>query len=183
MNDFTSAFGLEQHLSALLKESQDFDSICTPPANVNEAAWLYELVRRMCIEMNWIVLLLGRECSCDVMRASGFEYLCAAHERPQMCSALRYAHHTLDQSVGQLTDSSNYPSRLNVPADGIFRFKSILRRLNRIYNHAYFAHNEAFWELETRKQSYRFFMTVLKMIGETDIMIDLENNIPLILPS
>lgn len=112
---YSSAFGLEEYLKALLaKPDCDIAAICAPQTGVDSAAWLYELVRRICMDMNQIVVALGKECKCQVMSAQDFEYLCAVHGRPQMCSALAYAHHTLDHSIAQLTDPSAYPSRLSV---------------------------------------------------------------------
>eukprot|EP01135_Chromosphaera_perkinsii_P000655 Nk52_evm22s147 gene=Nk52_evmTU22s147 len=126
---------------------------------VDEDVWVYEHMRNFCLELEQFTSQLledvcGPEVSpmCESMQASSWQYLCAAHSRPQTCSAIEYTLHTLDQTGAILNSNALFPSRVSVPEKSVRQFQSICRRLYRIFAHAYFTHREVYdmWENETR---------------------------------
>lgn len=46
----------------------------------------------------------------------------------------------------------------------------------RIYNHAFYMHNDLFWSIERRHAPYKLFLTVYLIVGETDVLIDIESD-------
>ena len=105
------------------------------------------------------------------MRASEWQYLCAVHEPPKPCCAIDYSCHTLDWAAYVLTSQKHFPSRLKLGHDdadaagggtqlGLKQLTNIMRRVYRIFAHAWFQHREVFWEIEGREGLYIFFKTV-----------------------
>lgn len=104
--------------------------------------------------------------TCPEMRASEWQYLCAAHEPPKSCCAIDYCCHTLDWSATQLTSSKLFPSRLALGTESatstqqVRKMTEIFRRVYRIFAHAWFQHREVFWRVENKTGLYVFFKTV-----------------------
>lgn len=105
------------------------------------------------------------------MRASEWQYLCAVHEPPKACCALDYSCHTLDWAAYTLTSQRHFPSRLTLSpqegladADdqdsGVKQLTNIVRRVYRIYSHAWFSHRSVFWDVEGREGLHLLFKTV-----------------------
>lgn len=96
---------LGEYLVALRsQEVANLRQIVQTPRGVQEAAWVLELLRRIVLDLNWIMVSLLSGCHCDMMRASDFEFLCAVHgPNPKMCSARAYSVHALDSAISQLT--------------------------------------------------------------------------------
>lgn len=56
---YSSDLALEEYLKGLLARStaaDELESICEPAPGVDESAWLYELVRRICLDLNWLIV-------------------------------------------------------------------------------------------------------------------------------
>ena len=146
--------------------------ITNPPPNVDRSLWLYELCRLLVMKANVITVLFFREeppCSastCPEMRASEWQYLCAVHEPPKSCCAIDYCCHTLEWAADTLTSTKNFPSRLLIgetpgAAQGAVRqLTNIMRRVYRIFAHAWFSHRDVFWQLENDEGLYVLFKTV-----------------------
>ena len=101
------------------------------------------------------------------MRASEWQYLCAAHEPPKACCAIEYCAHTLDWASGTLTSQENFPSRLKLGNEanggyqaGMRQLINIMRRVYRIFAHAWFQHRTIFWQFESQDGLYVLFKTV-----------------------
>ena len=100
------------------------------------------------------------------MRASEWQYLCAVHEPPKSCCAIDYCCHTLEWAADTLTSTKNFPSRLLIgetpgAAQGAVRqLTNIMRRVYRIFAHAWFSHRDVFWQLENDDGLYVLFKTV-----------------------
>ena len=101
------------------------------------------------------------------MRASEWQYLCAVHEPPKPCCAIDYCSHTLDWAGETLSSNKNFPSRLtlgNGAAGGstaaVKILTNIMRRVYRIFAHAWFQHRSVFWDVEGREGLYIFFKTI-----------------------
>lgn len=76
--------------------------------------------------------------------SSDSEYLCAAHKNAMNCSAIDYMVHNLDQSTSILLNIKNYSSRVSLTETK--NLDTIVRRLYRLFSHAYHFHLEIFQE-------------------------------------
>ena len=101
------------------------------------------------------------------MRASEWQYLCAVHEPPKSCCAIDYCCHTLEWAADTLTSTKNFPSRLTLGGEtpgavqgAVRQLTNIMRRVYRIFAHAWFSHREVFWQLENDEGLYMLFKTV-----------------------
>ncbi|KAK4990823.1 hypothetical protein LTR66_006704 [Elasticomyces elasticus] len=150
--------------------------LAKPPTAVEPGIWLYELCRFLTNRVNSILIALFADtpaCSsvtCPEMRASEWQYLCAVHDPPKSCCAIDYCCHTLDWAAQALTSSKTFPSRLALGTGGegrggaesfqLRQITNVMRRVYRIFAHAWFQHREVFWRVETRTGLYVFFKTV-----------------------
>lgn len=182
-----SAFQLAEHLRAVyaahVTPDQEPDTIrpidretaiklAQPPSGVDRGIWLYELCRFLTQKANAIAVALfdtDPPCSastCSEMRASEWQYLCAAHDPPKSCCAIDYCCHTLDWAATQLTNSTLFPSRLALGIEGatsaqqLRKMTEVFRRVYRIFAHAWFQHHAVFWQIENKTGLYVFFKTV-----------------------
>ncbi|KAF2403417.1 Mob1/phocein [Trichodelitschia bisporula] len=195
LTDINTPFQLTEHLQALYASlthppnspttipitRQTATRLAQPPDGVDRYLWLYELCRFLCQKVNAILVALFADtppCSaatCNEMRASEWQYLCAVHDPPKPCCAIDYCCHTLDWAANVLTSPKNFPSRLALGAmegaaggqaahnAGIQQLKqltNIFRRVYRIFAHAWFQHRDMFWKVEGRTGLYVFFKTV-----------------------
>ncbi|KAG4304708.1 hypothetical protein PORY_001761, partial [Pneumocystis oryctolagi] len=169
--DFSEPFSLEMYLSGLIaKETSHPISIKTAkeiaeaPPNVDPWLWVYELVRRLTIDLNVLIVgMLEDSCSsekCPEMRMNEWQYLCACHNPPQECAAIDYILHTLDNATTLLCSNKYFPSKMSVPVSSTRHFSSIMRRLYRIFSHAWCKHHDVFWKVENETSLYRRFMAV-----------------------
>jgi hypothetical protein len=104
--------------------------------------------------------------TCPEMRASEWQYLCAAHEPPKSCCAIDYCCHTLDWCATALTSTKLFPSRLGLGTETlsaqaqIRKMTEVFRRVYRIFAHAWFSHRDVFWRVESKTGLYLLFKTV-----------------------
>ena len=101
------------------------------------------------------------------MRASEWQYLCAVHEPPKPCCAIDYCCHTLDWAAYTLASQKNFPSRLTLGNEtsggsqgGVRQLTNVMRRVYRIFAHAWFQHRQVFWQVEGHEGLYILFKTV-----------------------
>lgn len=101
------------------------------------------------------------------MRASEWQYLCAVHEPPKSCCAIDYSCHTLDWAATTLASQKHFPSRLTLGNEasggsqaGVRQLTNIMRRVYRIFAHAWFQHRPVFWQVENNEGLYMLFKTV-----------------------
>ncbi|CAE8625542.1 unnamed protein product [Polarella glacialis] len=133
--------------------SSDIERIYELPSpDTDPLVWQYEHLRQFVVEFNMLLVALGGECtpeSCPKMTASNeWQYLCAAHRKPQDCAAIDYMTHTIDGSTALLTTAKPFASRSQVPSSSAKYFQSMARRLYRIFAHVYYHHRETFDEVE-----------------------------------
>eukprot|EP01066_Platyproteum_vivax_P006242 Platyproteum_vivax@DN2046_c0_g1_i1.p1 len=125
------------------------------PPGVEELVWLYEHLRNFVVELNQLISIIGNECTCKTcpkMTASHeWQFLCAAHKKPQDCAAVDYMVHTLDGSAALLSNVKSFPVRGKVSSSCTKYFQPLSRRLYRIFAHVYFHHPGIFasWEEAT----------------------------------
>ncbi|GAB7345123.1 hypothetical protein MBLNU457_3518t1 [Dothideomycetes sp. NU457] len=187
LHEIDSAFQLTEHLKALHAshtrpasfpdtivpvDRSIARSLAEPPPGVDRGIWLYELCRFLTQKANAIAVGLFTDdppCSattCPEMRASEWQYLCAAHDPPKSCCAIDYCCHTLDWAATQLTSSKLFPSRLALGTENVSsnqqlrKMTEIFRRVYRIFAHAWFQHREVFWRVESKTGLYVLFKTV-----------------------
>lgn len=185
LGDIDSAFQLTEHLKAMHEEftsptpnttlpidRETAQLLASPPPGIDRGIWLYELCRFLTQKANAMVIGLFSDtpaCSattCPEMRASEWQYLCAAHEPPKSCCAIDYCCHTLDWCATSLTSTKLFPSRLSLGTEAataqiqIRKMTEVFRRVYRIFAHAWFSHREAFWRVEAKTGLYIFFKTV-----------------------
>lgn len=149
--------------------------LTTPPPSIDPPLWLYELTRLLTTNLNALLLPLFPVCTaqtCPEMRASEWQYLCAVHDPPKACSAIDYSCHTLDWAANVLTSARVFPSRLSLggageggQGGGMRQLQSVIRRLGRIYAHAWWSHRSVFWETENAGGGYGLFRGVCEGWG------------------
>ncbi|KEQ75380.1 Mob1/phocein [Aureobasidium namibiae CBS 147.97] len=182
LQQIDSAFQLTEHLKALHNEHTQScrvaidkataQSLAQPPPGVDRGIWLYELCRFLTQKANMMACALFADdppCSaatCPEMRASEWQYLCAAHEPPKSCCAIDYCCHTLDWCATALTSTKLFPSRLGLGTETlsaqaqIRKMTEVFRRVYRIFAHAWFSHRDVFWRVESKTGLYLLFKTV-----------------------
>ena len=190
-----SPFQLQEHIKALHYEHTRSTTdptatvslthetamlIATPPTNVDRSLWLYELTRFLTQHANDLLVALLTKidpacsaASCPEMRASEWQYLCAVHDTPKACCAVDYCIHTLDWAGDVLTSIKLFPSRMTLGAQdspghqtAIRNITNIMRRVYRIFAHAWFQHREGvFWPVEAGGGIYTLFKTVCDVYG------------------
>ena len=157
---------------ALTKETSLI--IANAPPKVDPNLWLYELCRLLVTKFNTLICALfayNPPCSaetCPEMRASEWQYLCAAHDPPNACAAIDYCCHTLDWAGDLLASPKNFPSRLTLGVgdggagaqQGLRHLTNVCRRMYRIFAHAWFQHRAVFWSVEGKTGLYTFFKTI-----------------------
>jgi len=154
------------------------NSLATPPPGIDRSLWLYELCRVLVQKVNGIIVALFTDtppCSastCSEMRASEWQYLCAVHDPPKSCCAIDYCCHTLDWAANTLTNPKHFPSRLTLSGGAeegtsatssqhqVRQLSNVIRRVYRIFAHAWFSHREVFWRVEGKTGLYVFYKTV-----------------------
>lgn len=188
-NQIDSAFQLGEHLKALHNSFAHPDPentlytipltleqchvLSQPPVGIDKNIWLYELARFHVNHLNKLIvgLINARpQCSaetCPEMRASEWQYLCAVHQPPKPCCAFDYCTHTLDWATNSLTSPKEFPSRMSLTHDPssdsspqVKTITNIMRRIYRIFAHAWFSHRGVFWKVEHKTGLYLFFKTV-----------------------
>jgi hypothetical protein len=191
LKDIDTAFQLTEHLKALYNNAihpkgsftvvpidrATATRLAQPPDGVDKYLWLYELCRFLCQEVNKMIVALfagDPPCSaqtCNEMRASEWQYLCAVHDPPKPCCAIDYCCHTLDWAANVLTSPKNFPSRLALATETgsghqqLRQLTNIFRRVYRIFAHAWFQHRDMFWKVESKSGIYVFFKTVCDVYG------------------
>ncbi|KAK4694043.1 MOB kinase activator 1, partial [Lecanoromycetidae sp. Uapishka_2] len=188
LSELDSPFQLQEHLKDLFQQSiRPRDSpdatvqlshekalaIANPPEGVDRSLWLYELCRLLVIKVNELIVQFFNDsppCSaqtCPEMRASEWQYLCAVHEPPKPCCAIDYCCHTLDWAATTLASNKHFPSRLKLGNEesggsqqGVRQLTNIMRRVYRIFAHAWFQHRQVFWHVESHEGLYILFKTV-----------------------
>ncbi|KAJ2762834.1 hypothetical protein H4S06_000431 [Coemansia sp. BCRC 34490] len=177
IEEITTPHAAQQYLQSQVRIRRfDIDSLIRQPRGVGRLAWLYEHMRQVCIELGFYISLLRKECTesrCPVMRAGEATYYCAGHGHPRPCSAIGYAVHTIDYAVQQLSGSSSSSLLAAIDAEenqinpggellSLKHFQSMVRRLYRIFAHAYFHHRDLFEQQESATYLYARFVRLAR---------------------
>lgn len=90
------------------------------------------------------------------------------------CSAIEYMIHNLNHATSTLQNNKNYTSRLSISDNALKSFEPIMRRLYRIFAHAYVYHREFFEEFEAEMhlcERYTNFCKKYKIMPESSLLI------------
>eukprot|EP00927_Polykrikos_kofoidii_P075153 TRINITY_DN71224_c0_g1_i1.p1 TRINITY_DN71224_c0_g1~~TRINITY_DN71224_c0_g1_i1.p1 ORF type:complete len:252 (+),score=35.08 TRINITY_DN71224_c0_g1_i1:51-806(+) len=155
MTESSGPLAYQEHIQDLIRQdATDAERIAElPNGDVDPLVWQYEHFRQFVIELNLVLVVLVDECTpetCPKMTASSeWQYLCAAHRKPQDCAAIDYMTHTIDGSTALLTNVKHFGCRSEVPTSNLKFFQSMARRLYRIFAHVYFHHRAVFDRIES----------------------------------
>lgn len=162
---------MQEYIQTLIK--QDFKNVellCTCPEGQDDQLWQYEQLRQFTSDINMLAAELQSQCACMQMKANeGVVYLCAGHKSPQECNAIGYILHTLDQTAALLNSNKWFPSRVTIPSSSVKYFSSIVRRLYRIFAHAYYHHHDVYVAFESATaltERFVFFSLTYDLIQE-----------------
>lgn len=178
---------LQQRLSALgllafTPEPDSFSkaaitTLYTTPAAITSHAWQFDALRAFVSELNTLATEVSHVCHsacCPVMNATkDWQYLCAAHKKPQECCAIDYIFHTIDGTAALLNNSKVFPRQTATETAARQYFGSIARRLYRIFSHAFFNHRKTFDDFERRTWLCQRFVIFSVMHGlmQADLFI------------
>eukprot|EP01132_Coremiostelium_polycephalum_P009389 gene9389-11534_t len=144
------------------KYEKDVNVVLDIPENQDKNVWQYEQIRQFTLELNQFTVLFKDICnqkSCPKMKATDdWLFLCASHKQTQECSAIDYIIHTLDSTSALLNSDKNFPQRIEISQASVKHFPSIMRRLYRIFAHAYYHHRELYDDFEAKTQLCQRFV-------------------------
>jgi hypothetical protein len=152
-----SSFAVQQYLEYLVNRKTSVEELLKCPESQDENVWQYEHIRLICHQLNALIIPLQLICDpnvCTEMKAGEFQYLCAAHQAPQNCSALDYTIHTVDGSIALLNSNKFFQSRISISVDACKHFSVIIRRLYRIFAHCWHFHRELYDSFERETQLF-----------------------------
>eukprot|EP00742_Colponemidia_sp_Colp-10_P002599 GILJ01002775.1.p1 GENE.GILJ01002775.1~~GILJ01002775.1.p1 ORF type:complete len:254 (-),score=33.38 GILJ01002775.1:675-1436(-) len=154
---------------ALRADSENIAAIVDLPAGVDSLCWQYEHIRQTVADASALVVKLRAVCTpqdCPKMVATdSWHFLCAAHKEPKECCAIDYCLHTLENTTVLLNNPVAFPCRSSIPHESLFYFPNIVRRLYRIFAHAFFHHREQFDLMESNTHMCERFTYFLMKFG------------------
>jgi len=153
--DLQSTFPCAEYLQQLIqKDAGNVAEIIKLPPNTDKNVWILEHLRRFLAELHLLMVYLDDECTADtcpkMCATNDWEFLCAAHQEPQKCCAMDYIMHTLVGFISLLSNPNHFPSRTKISSDGAKFFVSMVRRLYRVFAHAYYHHRASFDKFEAK---------------------------------
>ncbi|GAM24918.1 hypothetical protein SAMD00019534_080930 [Acytostelium subglobosum LB1] len=164
------------------KDILDIDAILEPPESQDIGLWQYEHVRQFTLELNQYAVLLKDVCNsqtCPQMKATDdWLFLCAAHAKQQTqdCCAIDYIVHMLDSTATLLNSDKHFPKRsIEISQESLKQLQSTVRRLYRLFAHAFFHHRELYDEIETNTlicKRFTQFATKYKLISNNQLIIN-----------
>eukprot|EP00871_Galdieria_phlegrea_P000081 jgi/Galph1/1073/GphlegSOOS_G5878.1 len=140
-------------------------------------------VLRFVVQLNCFACFLGEVCNyntCPQMSATkDVLYLCAAHERAQECCAIDYISHCLDGATSLLTSEEVVsPNLVGKNQDvNLQNFRLIMRRLYRLFAHAYYHHLDTFKKFEQETELFQHFCSFssyFNLISPSDMLVPMD---------
>jgi hypothetical protein len=129
-------------------------------------------VRSIILQLNTLVVSLFQHCRCLKMIAGDLEFLCAVHGgHPRLCSANSYAMHALDHAALLITDGDSFPDDEAISPAQIKSLSTVVRRLYRIYGHAYFHHRELYDQVRVNANFCSSYAIQNSLMREEDLII------------
>jgi hypothetical protein len=148
-----------QHAISL--DPHAIDKILEIPLGFETSQWKYHQIRQICLQLNDLFSFLQEDCSletCPEMKTGEWLFLCAAHQEPSACAAIDYILHAIDGSAVLLNSEmfANREKKLSLQAEKLCQ--NVVRRLYRIFAHAWFHHHEIYLDFEQRTGLYQRFL-------------------------
>lgn len=179
-SEYKGPLAMQEYIQDLLrKDPSNLELLYElPDVAIDPLVWQYEHIRQFVIEFNLLLVALGGECTpetCPKMTASNeWQYLCAAHRKPQDCAAIDYMTHTIDGSTALLTNAKHFASRTEV-SDGTAKyFQSMARRLYRILAHIFYHHRRVFDKVEVESHlcaRFSHFVMRFKLMSPSMLLV------------
>uniref|UniRef100_A0A7S0RCT4 Mob1/phocein n=1 Tax=Pyramimonas obovata TaxID=1411642 RepID=A0A7S0RCT4_9CHLO len=167
--EFTGPLGAHAYIQQCIRiDPANVEHICECDNSMwDEGLWQLEHLRQVALELSGLVVLLLDVCTkekCPQMKASDeWVFLCAAHRLPQECCAIDYIAHTLEGTTAVLNSNRWLPARGTPPPPESEKvFKSIARRLHRIFAHVFFHHMHIFQLFEDQHHLCQRFLHLIK---------------------
>eukprot|EP00761_Pharyngomonas_kirbyi_P004965 gb/GECH01004970.1/.p1 GENE.gb/GECH01004970.1/~~gb/GECH01004970.1/.p1 ORF type:complete len:253 (+),score=48.06 gb/GECH01004970.1/:1-759(+) len=170
--EMSGTLAAQQHLQQLIRlNPSDMETICSCPEEIDNMVWLYEHFRQLLYELNDFVLAHNEVCTKEthpVMRMKDPNtnedtvFLCSGFDPPQEVSAIDYMTNTITNSVALLCSPKNFESRVVIDSKKKKIFKTLARRLYRIFAFSYFVHRSTFMEFEEKTHLCERFTRIAK---------------------
>eukprot|EP00040_Diaphanoeca_grandis_P023153 m.125536 g.125536 ORF g.125536 m.125536 type:complete len:203 (-) comp29135_c1_seq2:103-711(-) len=166
MNDMESSLQCQQYIQQLIRmKRNNAKAIVELPTDQDENVWKCEHLRQICCELNGLVIALEPTCTPqafpEMITSPGETFLNAAYTPPKSTDAMTYIVNTLDYATSELCNDKNFPSRVTIPDTSLKFFKSISRRLYRVFAHAHINHRPAFDKFEGSTFLYKRFHALM----------------------
>ncbi|CAL6010571.1 Mob1/phocein_family protein [Hexamita inflata] len=145
--------------------SQKFKGLIELPRGELEDEWIAFNLFEISEFTSLFAKLLAQVCSCQQMTAgAGYEYMWTTSEQQSSIPASEYVQKVLDFVQQQMSDQKLFPIEPGVPFPRGFKHvaSQILRRILRVYIHAYLDHQPMLDQLEIREQFCQCLIFVLK---------------------
>lgn len=172
LEEMESSLCIQQYIQQLIwDDASNVTKILSVPANTDVLAWQYEHLRQFILELNHLTIILAKFCTketCPEMESEGQKFLCAAHAPPADCCAIDYMCHTIDKATEFVQNPQLFPGRMNVPPQSAEMFSSQIRRLYRLFLHAFHSHGEIFQVFEESKYLCQRFSVFALSYGFLD---------------
>lgn len=177
LEDMDSVLDTQQYIQQLIRrDPADIDTLLALPEGRDPLAWRYEHFRQIVLELGSYVVALQPVCtpdSCQIMSAGDQEYVLATGES---CSAPCYMARQLEHAEAALNNERNFPSRVNYDERALKSLSSVMRRVYRIFAHAYYAHRDVFEKIEAERhlcQRYHAYARTFKVMDERLLIVPL----------
>lgn len=159
----------------------DIEAFHTYPSFIDKGNFIYEHLREFIVECGYLQIAVGHICNptvCQKMTATvEWQYLCAAHKKPQDCPAIDYMQHTNNVSAALLASLRHQPNRSKtlIQQSVVKNLSPGFRRLYRNLAHVYFHHPDSFFEFE---RTFRLSQRFTHFCQKYDLMLDTTLIIP-----
>lgn len=196
-SDYDGPLALSEYIQDLIRSKpSDIEKIYELPSpEIDVLLWQYEHLRQFVLEFNLLLVALAGECTvetCPKMTASNeWQYLCAAHRKPQDCAAIDYIRHTIEGSTALLTNrprATRDPVATRASGPGLEEvpsakhcakhFQSMSRRLYRIFAHVYFHHRATFDWVEGKTRlcaRFQHFVMRYQLMSRSMLLVPQES--------
>jgi len=170
-------------LSTSFSRTLELQSATQKYKGIELEEYVRKQVSRFVIQLNVLACYLGEVCtysSCPQMTATkDVLYLCAAHEVAKECCAIDYISHCLDGATSLLTseDVMSHSSSGKNQEVNLQPFRVIMRRLYRLFAHAYFHHIDTFKRFEQETELFDHFCTFatsFNLISSADMLVPID---------
>ncbi|EGG19763.1 MOB1 [Cavenderia fasciculata] len=162
-DQINSNYATQEYIQDKIRENESVEDIIEPPESHDLHVWQYEQIRQFTLELNHFAVHFSDVCTaktCPKMKATeDWLFLCASHKATQECSAIDYFFHTLDNTSALLNSEKLFPKRIEISTSSLKQFPSIMRRLYRLFAHAYFHHREIYDQIEEQTHLCERFVT------------------------